>query len=211
MTTIRANMTDHQKISVVIVVHDQASLLEQNLPQFMAMAEEADAQVIVVDDMSTDDTPQVLKRMRATYGHLYTTFLPLSVVINPSRLRLALNIGVKAAKSDYVVMADISRPPLSADWLIGLADGEAALVYSSRKGNSVTHVVADRLEDLESLVLKAERRSGRGHRGRWLKRRRGLYDAFSARREVAFRAIMLFDQPFRGWSLSVARMKALFQ
>lgn len=204
-------MTDKKKISVVIVVHDQETMLEQNLPKFLTVAGEVNAEVIVVDDMSSDDTPNILKRMRSEYKHLYTTFLPVSFILNPSRQRLALNVGVKAANGDYVVIADISRPPLSTAWLVGLADGEAALVYSSRKGDHITHVVVDSLEALEPLVLKAERKSGRGHKGRWLKRHRGLYDAFSVRRENAPRAIMLIDQPFRGWQLAEARMKALFQ
>lgn len=204
-------MTDKKKISVVIAVHDQEALLEQNLPRFLTVAGETDAEVIVVDDMSSDDTPNILKRMRSEYQQLYTTFLPVSSVLNPSRLRLALNVGVKAAKGDYVVIADISRPPLSATWLLGLADGGAALVYSSRKGNHVTHLVADDLDDLQSAVLKAERKSGRGHKGRWQKRRRGLYDAICVRRENVHRAVMLFDQPFRGWALACARMKVLFQ
>jgi hypothetical protein len=204
-------MTDKKKISVVIAVHDQEALLEQNLPRFLTVAGETDAEVIVVDDMSSDDTPNILKRMRSEYQQLYTTFLPVSSVLNPSRLRLALNVGVKAAKGDYVVIADISRPPLSATWLLGLADGGAALVYSSRKGNHVTHLVADDLDDLQSAVLKAERKSGRGHKGRWQKRRRGLYDAIGIRRENVHRAVMLFDQPLRGWALAWARMKVLFQ
>lgn len=200
-------MTDKKNISVVIVVHDQALLLEQNLPQFLTVAQEAGAEVIVVDDMSSDDTPNVLQQMRTQYDNLYTTFLPVSVIINPSRLRLALNVGVKAAKGEYVVIGDIHRPPISTGWLIGLADGEAAVVYTSRKGNNLTHIVATELDDLSSLVLKAERKSGKGHQGSWLKRRRGLYDAISVRREKVYEAIKLFDQPVGFWKLAGARIK----
>lgn len=195
------------KLSVVIVVHDQSELLEQHLPLFLSTAEEAGAEVIVVDDMSTDDTPDVLKRLRQEHPALYTTFLPVSVVINPSRLRLAFSVGIKAAKGERVVLADISRPPVSAEWLTGLADGEACAVFSSRKGSSVTHVAVTDLDDLRPLVVKAERKSGCGHRGRWLKRWRGLYDAVSVRRDRAFDAIKLFDQPVNGWKLMTLRLK----
>ena len=91
---------------MVIVVHDQAEALERNLPQFLTVASAAQGEVIVVDDSSADDTPNVLKLLKESNAHLYTTFLPKSVP-NNSRLRLALNIGVKAAISQRVVFADI--------------------------------------------------------------------------------------------------------
>ncbi|MBQ2209725.1 MAG: glycosyltransferase [Prevotella sp.] len=195
-----------ENITVVMAVHDQADQLEKNLPLFLDVAGEAGAQVIVVDDMSVDDTPDVLKRMRAEHQNLYTTFLPQSVIINPSRLRLALSVGVKAAKGRYVVFADINRPPVSGEWLTGLADGEAAVVYSNRKKDAVTHVVASELEDLRSLVMKTERKGGRGHRGRWMKQRRGVYDALAVKRERAFDAVNYFDQRVRGWKLAGLRL-----
>lgn len=193
-------------ISVVIVVHDQAQVLEQNLPLFLRVAEEVHAQVIVVDDMSTDDTPDVLQRLKAEHATLYTTFLPKSVIINPSRLRLALSVGAKAAKGDYVVLADINRPPVSAEWLTGLADGEAAAVFTRRKSNDAYHVVATDIDDLRAMIMKAERKSGRGHKGRWMKKRRGLYDAVSVRRKSVFDVIKFFDQPICGLQLAGLRL-----
>ena len=73
--------TEEQKrpISIVMTVHDQAELLEQNLPAFLTLTYEGQYEVIVVDDMSTDETPDVLKRIKAEYPRLYSTFLPSSV------------------------------------------------------------------------------------------------------------------------------------
>jgi glycosyltransferase involved in cell wall biosynthesis len=127
-------------ISLVIVVHDQAEVLVHNLPQFLAVAGAAQGEVIVVDDSSTDATPDVLKLLKEKNPHLYTTFLPRSVP-NNSRLRLALNIGVKAAISNRIVFADIHRPPLSNEWLTGLENGEVTAVYCRLKHGApeVTH------------------------------------------------------------------------
>ena len=194
-------------ISILLVVHDQAALLEQNLPLFLDTAKEAGAQVVVIDDMSTDSTPDVLQRLRNDYDNLYTTFLPKSVIKNPSRRRLALSVGVKAAKGNYIVMADIHRPPLSVEWLTELSDGEAALVYTNRKGEQTTHVVASQLEDLKSTIIKAERKNERGHCGHWLKQHRGLYDAFAVKKSRAFDAISYVDQPVSGWQLLGLRLK----
>ena len=194
------------KTSIIMAVHDRAETLEQNLCQFLSVAENNEAEVIVVDDQSTDETPDILKRMKAEHPMLYTTFLPTSTVVNPSRLRLALTVGAKAAKGDYIVLADIARPPVNDSWLTGLTDGEAALVFSSKKGDDVSHVVATSLNDLRSAVTKAERKSGHGHQGKWMKYRRGLYDALCVKRQYAFDAIKLFDQDVRGFNLCGLRM-----
>jgi glycosyltransferase involved in cell wall biosynthesis len=194
-------------ISVVITVHDQADVLEQNLPAFLTLPYEGSYEVIVVDDMSTDETPDVLKRLKAEYPKLYSTFLPASVVVNPSRKRLALSVGAKAAHHDYIVLADIRRQPVSADWLAGLADGEAALVFCNRKRDKVTHVVATELEDLSRIILKAERHSFRDYWGKWFRKQRGLYDAVGVRKEHVFDAIRLYDQRIRGLRLLGLRLR----
>ena len=201
--------TEEQKrpISIVMTVHDQAELLEQNLPAFLTLTYEGQYEVIVVDDMSTDETPDVLKRIKAEYPRLYSTFLPSSVIVNPSRKRLALSVGAKAAHYDYIVLAVIRRTPINTDWLAGLADGEASLVFCNRKRDSVTHVVATELKDLQYIILKAERRSFKEYWSRWFRKQRGLYDAIGVRKEHVFDAIMLFDQKIRGFRLLGLRLR----
>ena len=203
-----APIMEQKRFSIIIAAHNQAGMLKANLPTFLAVAREASAEVIVVDDMSTDDTPDVLKRMKVENNDiLYTSFLPRSVIINPSRLRLALNIGAKAAKSNCIVLADIHRPPISVEWLTGLNESETALVYSNIKGDGVTHVLATDLDDLRTMVRKAERKSGKGHCGKWMKRRRGLYDALAVKKAYVYDAINLFDQNICGGQLWWMRLK----
>ena len=180
---------------MVIVVHDQAEALERNLPQFLTVASAAQGEVIIVDDSSTDETPDVLKRLKEDNAHLYTTFLPKSVP-NRSRLQLALNIGVKAALSNRIVFADITRPPLVTEWLTGLSDGAVTAVYCRLKHGTpqVSHQMFDDMEEAADFMLKAERRDGGGHRGRWFRMRRGMYDAIAVNKEHTLEAIKLFDQ-----------------
>ena len=189
-------MENNNTFSIILAVHNEADKIELNLPAFLETATEASAQVIVVDDMSSDDTPDVLTRMKAEHPDvLYTTFLPESVIINPSRLRLAFSVGAKAAKTPYIILANINRPPRNVGWLYGMADNEAALVYSLRKGNQVVHVTTTDVEDLRPAILKAERKKGKGHSGRFLKMRRGLYDAVCVHRNHVFDVINMFDRP----------------
>ena len=180
---------------MVIVVHDQAEALERNLPQFLTVASAAQGEVIIVDDSSTDETPDVLKRLKEDNAHLYTTFLPKSVPTR-SRLQLALNIGVKAALSNRIVFADITRPPLVTEWLTGLSDGAVTAVYCRLKHGTpqVSHQMFDDMEEAANTLLKAERRDGDGHRGRWFRMRRGMYDAIAVNKALTLDAIKLFDQ-----------------
>lgn len=186
--------TGNYNISVVIVVHDQAEALERNLPKFLTVASAAQSEVIIVDDSSTDETPDILKRYKGDNPHLYTTFLPKSVP-NKSRLRLALNIGVKAALSTRIVFADISRPPLASEWLTEMAEGEVTAVYCRLKHGApqVSTQTFDSLDEATRYILKAERRGGKGHRGRWFRMRRGQYDAIAVNKEHTVDAIKLFD------------------
>ena len=180
---------------MVIVVHDQAEVLEHNLSQFLTVASASQGEVIVVDDSSTDNTPDVLKLFKEGNPQLYTTFLPKSVP-NKSRLQLALNIGAKAALSSRIVFADITRPPLVNEWLTGLAEGTVTVVYCRLKHGTpqVLHQLFDDIEEASNVVLKAERRGGGGHRGRWFRMRRGMYDAIAVNKEQIVDAIKLFDQ-----------------
>jgi len=196
---------EKKTLSIILTVHNQDDMLRQNLQQFLDVARETNTEVIVVDDMSDDDTQDVLTQMQSEYPDvLYTTFLPYSVVVNPNRKRLALNIGAKATKAERIVLADIQRPPVSVAWLEGLRDGDVAVVYA---GKSLIHTSATALDDLRSVIIKAERRSGKGHRGKWMKCRRGLYDALSVNKESIYDAIQLFDRPVSGLQLLQLRLK----
>ena len=106
--------------SIIMSVCDDACLIEENLPAFLEQEYEPGYEVIVVDESSTDNTADVLKLQKNEHPNLYTTFLP-----RPNRLvnrpRLALTLGVKAAKNDWVVFTDISTPPPSSQWLAELS------------------------------------------------------------------------------------------
>lgn len=141
MTNNTAKNTNIQ-LSVVIVVHDEETALEQNLPHFLHQECDTPYEVIVVDDFSMDRTSDVLKQFKEECPALHTTFLPKSVP-NPSRQQLAMYIGAKAAKSDWVVFADIHRPPTSSEWIDGLAKEtvsgavEVAMIFTDRKNPEI--------------------------------------------------------------------------
>ena len=108
--------TSFTPISIVMTVHDQAPKLSRNLPLLLGMNYEPGFEVIVVDESSTDDTEDVLKQLKATYPHLYTTYIPESSHYL-SRRKLALTLGVKAAKNEWIILTEADCHPDNDNWL----------------------------------------------------------------------------------------------
>lgn len=201
-----------ERLSVVMTVHNEAKEVEEELPHFLTQQCQRAYEVIVVDDASTDETPDILKRLKAQYPLLYTTFIPCSVP-NPSRNRLALTIGAKAAKGDWVVLADVKRPPVTDDALETMAQiaeegqDDVVMMYNPRKADDAPRYQSwTMLSDAAPLLLKAERRMGKGHRGRFLKYRRGLYDAIAVPRQHIHETLKHYDHPVRGFRLMGLRL-----
>lgn len=106
--------------SIIITVHDNAKEIERNLPAILNQNYPVGFEVIVVDESSTDETVDVLKRLKNTYSNLYTTFIPeTSHYI--SRRKLALTIGIKAAKNEWLIITDADCCPQSEFWLKTIA------------------------------------------------------------------------------------------
>ena len=70
--------TNERRFSIIMAVCDQAYELKENLTAFLSQQYEPGYEVIVVDESSTDETPDVLKLLKNDYPKLYTTFLPKS-------------------------------------------------------------------------------------------------------------------------------------
>lgn len=205
-------------LSVIIIVHNQAAEIERNLPRFLAATGEVDYEVIVVDDASDDATPDVLQRMKTEHAKLYTTFLPKSVVFNPSRMQLALSIGMKATHYSYIMVGNIEQPPVMEDYISELysltesGSHEVVLTYSGRReGDPVTFQTWDTLEDAAPLIRKAERRTKNRHNGQWLKFRTGKYDAVTVKRQRSLDMIKLFDMKVSRSSLWGLQLEVLWK
>lgn len=114
-----------QPISVVMSVHDNAVELEHNLPAMLEQDYAPGYEVIVVDESSTDDTVDVLKRLRREHDNLYVTYIPESSHYL-SRRKLSLTVGVKAAKHEWLIFTTADSRPCSPTWLQAMASHCAA-------------------------------------------------------------------------------------
>ncbi len=117
----------NQKLSVVVMCHNNAEELERNLPMLLSQEYEGGYEVIVVVEKGEDDTDDALTRLKSQYPPqgslqepLYTTYVPESSRY-VSRKKLGVTLGVKAAKTEWIVLTEATCRPLSHQWLSAIA------------------------------------------------------------------------------------------
>jgi cellulose synthase/poly-beta-1,6-N-acetylglucosamine synthase-like glycosyltransferase len=112
---------DTQKlpVSVIICAKDELENLRKYLP-FVLNQDYPEYEVIVVNDGSGEDTDILLNNLMKDYPHLRTTFVP-SGATNLSTKKLALTLGVKAAKYDWLLFTDADCMPEDKTWIARMA------------------------------------------------------------------------------------------
>lgn len=120
MNGVKTPSKELPQLTIVLAVHDQAEALRRNLPQLLSQNYEAGYTVVVVDESSTDDTEDVLIQLKAAHANLYTSFIPKNSHY-VSRRKLALTVGIKAAKSEWIIICEAGCHPENSEWLAGMA------------------------------------------------------------------------------------------
>jgi biofilm PGA synthesis N-glycosyltransferase PgaC len=106
-------------ISVIICAKNEEYNLEQFLPHVLQQ-DYPEFEVVVVNDSSTDDTEYVLMQLAAQFDQLRYTSIPADDKLKRGK-KLALTIGLKAAKYDHVLLSDADCYPVSDHWLQRMA------------------------------------------------------------------------------------------
>lgn len=104
-----------EAVSVVICGRDEANRFRQNLPLILEQDYPA-FEVVVVDDCSDDDTDLVLAGLKEKYPHLIYTTIRKDEKFRHGK-KLALTIGIKAAKNDILLLTDADCTPASNQWI----------------------------------------------------------------------------------------------
>lgn len=102
-------------ISLLIIAHEEHEKLSLHLPALLSQ-EGAVYEVVVVDMNSEDDTLVLLKSLEEHYPHLQHLSLPVSAR-DISRERLALHLGMRAAKFSHVLVLNAGIETPSPHWL----------------------------------------------------------------------------------------------
>ena len=102
-------------VSVILTCANKGELLKQNLEAFLNQ-DYPDYEVIVVDECSEDDTQEVLSDLQKQYAHLKTTRIFPDTKFRSTK-KLAINIGILAARNDILLFTDIKCQPESKHWV----------------------------------------------------------------------------------------------
>ena len=115
-----SDITDYPGISIIITAKNEGENLKKNLP-FILNQDYPNFQVVLVDNGSTDSTDDVLNKLKQTHTNLYHTYIPEeSEVINSKKL--ALTLGIKAAKHEILLFTEADSKPLSNKWVYEYAN-----------------------------------------------------------------------------------------
>lgn len=102
-------------ISIVIVAHDEAHHLLKTLPELLTQ-DYPHYEVVLVNDNSSDETPQLAIEMKNRYHNLHYVNMTSSVsTIEGQKFPLA--IGIQAAQYELVLLTGPSCQPSSPYWL----------------------------------------------------------------------------------------------
>ena len=195
------------KFSVIMTVYDQARELEEQLPAYLKQTYEPGYEVIVVDESSTDETPDVLKLLKNDYPHLYSTFLP-----KPNRRvvrkKQAFNVGIKAAKNEWIIITKLTDYPLAEDVLQAISksigDSPLTLGYHLKKGIHLEPFYS--VDDIRNHILRSERRLKKIREYKRGNYTWGRYDFIIVKKEQAYDLLNLFEQTVPASSLFGIRL-----
>ncbi len=127
-------------ISVVICARNEKENLERFLPLILKQ-DYPEFEVVVVDDASSDGTGEFLAFLSLSHTRLRHTSIPVNDQFRHGK-KLALTIGLKAARYDHVLLTDADCYPDSGQWIRRMAsrlDGDKTIVlgygaYEHQKG-----------------------------------------------------------------------------
>ncbi len=102
-------------VSVVICARDATELLQKFLPEMLTQ-NYPEYEVIVVNDGANESTEFLLRDLKITYPRLRSSFVPHGTT-NISTKKLALTLGIKAARYDWLLFTDAECIPENENWI----------------------------------------------------------------------------------------------
>lgn len=104
-----------EPVSIVICARNEADNLKKFLPDILTQ-DYPNYEVIVVNDCSSDESELLLNEFSAQYKHLYVTNIREDSKFEHGK-KLALTIGIKAAKNEWLLLTDADCMVSSKNWL----------------------------------------------------------------------------------------------
>ena len=120
-----AASTVDEGVSVIICVRNEKELLEKHLSLFLAQ-NHSKYEIVLVNDCSEDDSELLLGVMKTQYPNLQVRHIPKDDKFKHGK-PMALGVGIKAAKYDWLLFSDIDCAP-NPEWLSTMQNNFTAKV-----------------------------------------------------------------------------------
>ncbi len=121
----KQNVTpSYPPVSIIICARNESENLQAYLPRVLQQEYPGNYEVIVVNDASEDESELVLARMKDQYKNLYYTNIPYDKKFRHGK-KLAVTLGIKAAKYEHLLFTDADCEPAGLFWLKTMAAGFA--------------------------------------------------------------------------------------
>ncbi len=134
----KVNFKDRRALSIIIPSFNEGKTLKQIVSRVLSVRTSYAKEIIIVDDGSTDNTPQVLRELRKSSL--------IKVIVNPKNLGKGASVAsaIKIATGDIIIIqdADLEYDPRDIPKIIDLfGDKSIKVVYGSRilGNNPVSH------------------------------------------------------------------------
>lgn len=153
------------KVTVLLISSGDHEALDEHLPLYLTQDYPPGYEVVVVTEKADLETENVLKRYSSS-PLLYHTFVPESSRYM-SKNKLAITLGVKASKNDWIILTDPRCKPADNHWLSSLSchftpNSHLVLGYSNYTEEAKTF---HRFEQLHTaLYLLRDAQSGTAYR-----------------------------------------------
>ncbi|MCB9169797.1 MAG: glycosyltransferase [Flavobacteriales bacterium] len=108
-------------VSVVVCARNMARDLEELVPTLHDQDHEA-FEVVVVNDRSEDDTTEILQWMKPKYPRLRVVEIQADEKFSYGK-KIALGVGIRAAKHPHVLLTDADCRPAGPDWIAAMGAG----------------------------------------------------------------------------------------
>ncbi len=108
--------SDYLPASVIVYSDGSAENLERLLRSILDQDYPAAFEVIVINEGESPDVRDTVSMLRASHPNIYLTFTPEGVV-NLSRKKLGITLGIKASRYDIMVLTTTSAIIPSRYWL----------------------------------------------------------------------------------------------
>lgn len=163
--------TETPPVSVIVPLFNESiDFVEKGLVRLLAQDYDA-YEVVVVYVGRDDDFYYELSHLTESFPHLKTTKIPIRTKY-PISTKMAINIGIKAAVNEHIILTTADASPRTSRWLAlmakGFSRGEIVLGYCCTEQNNTLFgrlIRIDRMmQSAEWLASAAEGRPYRGNR-----------------------------------------------